>query len=138
MRTDEQIAADAADERAFSNHSEYEMWAARHCYECVNDDEETETWCPILGVALLGQWPKEWTRRRHHWTIGDKSGSYEVVDSCTEFVQRPEWPGDDDPDDDPVPPTPGPFDEEQPGQTDIFTFFAEDAIEQLQPERVTA
>jgi hypothetical protein len=98
MRTPEQIDADTdRTVKPFSNHSEYEIWASRHCYECVNDDANAELYCPILGAALLHGWPREWTRRTHTWQIGDKSGSYEVVDTCTEFVQRPEWPGDDDP-----------------------------------------
>jgi len=134
MRSSDQIAADARDKSPFSNHTEFEMWAGRYCYECVNDDAETETWCPILGVALFGQWPKEWIPRTHEWQIGDKSGSYEVVDTCTEFEQR----RDDGPDGEPDP-GPGPFDEEMPGQTDIFTFIVEDALDDLpQPERVTA
>lgn len=132
MRTLEQIRADAAAESAFSNHSEYEIWADRNCYECVHDNPETDTFCPILSVALLGGWPKEWTRRRVEFTtVEGKLSFYEVVDTCTEFEQRPDDEGGGD--DDPPPDGPGPFDAEQPGQTDIFTFFAEDAISKLQP-----
>jgi len=135
MRTADQIQADATPQRPFSNGTEYDIWADRWCYECTRDNPDTDTFCPILSVALLGNWPKEWTRAQHNWTVGDASGSYEVVDSCTEFEQRPD---DDGPDDDSGPqPGPGPFDEEQPGQTDIFTFFAEDAIEHLRPAEVS-
>jgi hypothetical protein len=56
--------------------------------------------------------------------------SYVVCHATLPTVASPGGP--------PEPPASGPFDEEQPGQTDIFTFFAEDAIEQLQPERVSA
>jgi hypothetical protein len=118
VRTAEQITADAADERPFSNSTEYESWAnkGRGCYDCAHDDWETEKWCPILGAALLGSWPKEWTRRTQTWEIGGKSGSYEVVDECTEFEERRDGPdGGADPDPGP-PPVIG-------GQIDVFEVF---------------
>jgi hypothetical protein len=92
MRTDEQIMADAADERPFSNHSEYEVWAdsGNGCYDCAHDNPDAERYCPILSAALLGKWPREWTRAAHQWQVGDKSGSYEVVDECVEFERRPD------------------------------------------------
>lgn len=139
MRTDEQINADAADERPFSNHTEYEIWAGggSGCYDCANDDPEAERYCPILSAALLSKWPREWTRVTHRWEVGGKSGSYEVVGECSEFVQRPEWPGDDDPDDDPDPvPDPPPVIE---GQVDMFEVFTDQIVEQIeQPQAVTA
>lgn len=132
MRTADQITADTAAERPFSNHSEYEIWAdsGRGCYDCVNDDADRELYCPILGAALLKGWPAEWTRRVHQWQIGDSSGSYEIVDQCTEFVERTDWPGDDDPDDVP-PPDPGPPPVVE-GQVDMFEVFTDQIIEQVE------
>ena len=123
MRTEEQIRADAEpDHRAFSNGTEYEIWAGRYCYECVHDDAETEKWCPILTVALLGAWPKEWTRATEPYTH---------VDTCTEFEQRPDDDGPDD--DEPEPDGPGPFDPEMPGEVDIFEVMVEQALERGVP-----
>lgn len=120
MRTAEEISADAEPRSPFSNSTEYEIWAGngRGCYDCVNDDAETEKWCPILGAALLGSWPKEWTRRTHDWSIGDKSGSIEVVDECTEFDERR---GDEGDDPEPEPEPPPVID----GQIDMFEVFAD-------------
>jgi hypothetical protein len=125
MRTDEQIMADAADERPFSNHSEYDYWAdsGKGCYDCVNDDAETEKYCPILSAALLGKWPREWTRATHQWQIGDKSGSYEVVDTCTEFERRPDDGDGPPPDPEPVPVA--------DGQVDMFEVFADQIVDQV-------
>lgn len=120
------VMANAKDERPFSNHSEYEYWAdsGRGCYDCIHDNPDVELYCPILGAALLGRWPAEWTRRVHHWEIGGKSGDYEVADECTGFERRPD--GDDGPD----VPEPGP----QPvavidGQVDMFEVFADSIAE---------
>jgi hypothetical protein len=134
VRTEDQIQADAAAERAFSNGTEYEIWAGRHCYECLHDNPETGTFCPILTVALLGHWPVEWTRATHNWTVGEHSGSYEVVDTCTEFERRP----DDGPGDDPPPDRPGPWDPEMPGQVDMFGVFVEQGINDLDRQAVPA
>jgi hypothetical protein len=127
MRTNEQIMADAADDHPFSNHSEYDMWAGSGtgCYDCLNDDEPTEKYCPILSAALLGKWPREWTRAAHRWEIGDKSGSYEVVDECTEFERRRD-DGGDDPEPEPEPP---PVVE---GQVDMFEVFADQIAEHVE------
>jgi len=130
MRTPDEIAADAEARSPFSNHTEYEMWAGhgRGCYDCANDDDATEKYCPILGAALLGGWPKEWTRRTVQWEIGGKSGSYEVVDECTDFDRRPDDDGPDDGDDQPEPdPGPPPVLE---GQIDMFEVFADRIAEQ--------
>lgn len=104
MRTEDEIRADATEERPFSNHSEFDIWADNHCYECQNDRAEEEAYCPILGVAMLhGVTPREWTTREEQWQIGDKSGSVTVVDDCTEFEQRTRFPGDpEEPDERPV------------------------------------
>jgi len=125
VRTYEQIAADAADDRPFSNHSEFEYWAdsGKGCYDCRHEDGG-ETGCPILTAALLGGWPTEWTRRTHRWEIDGKSGSYEVVDGCTEFEARRD--GDEDPPVQPPPPPPAELD----GQIDVFEVFAERIAEQ--------
>jgi hypothetical protein len=143
MRTHEQIAADAADERPFSNSSEYEYWAGsgKGCYDCLNDDAKTEKWCPILGVALLGQWPTEWSRRTIEWSspadaswgTPAASGSYEVVDECAEFLRRPDDDGGGD-DDDPDPGPPPVID----GQVDLFEVFADEIVERASRAVVAA
>lgn len=137
MRSEEEIRADAEDRRAFSNGTEYEMWADRWCYRCRNDNAETETYCPILSVALLGGWPKEWTR--HYVKFGayiKEAGRWEVsettaddpdgsvfVDTCTEFEERR------DGEDEPAPePEPSPV---IPGQVDMFEVFADQAVTEL-------
>lgn len=137
MRTSAEITADAADQRPFSNSTEYEIWANdRGCYDCTNDDDATEKWCPILSLAITGMWPKEWTRRTVDWEINGKTGSYETVGDCTEFDER----RDDDggPDDAPEPdPGPSPVIE---GQIDMFEVFAEritDEVSTLPVEAAT-
>jgi hypothetical protein len=133
MRTEAEITADARPGRAFSNHSEFDVWASRYCYECVHDDAEKELYCPILGVALIsGTTPREWVPA----TVTTEYGPYEAIDSCTEFVQRPEWPGDDDPDDGPDPdPGPPPVVE---GQLDLIDAYLETAIDELRKAPVTS
>lgn len=129
MRTEEQIAADAEARSPFSNGSEYERWADDWCFRCDKDKDDS---CPILSVAFLGQgWPKEWTRRRVRWQIGDGSGEYDAVDSCTEFEERRE--DGDGPEPEPAPPP------VLDGQVDMFEVFADRIAEQaLQPEAVSA
>lgn len=146
MRTEQQIAADAEKRSPFSNGSEYEMWADRWCYRCVKDNYETETYCPILSVAMLGSWPKELTR--HYVKFGARiegTNRFEVsettaddpdgctfVDSCTEFEERRD--GGSNPDPDPEPEPPPVID----GQVDMFEVFADQIVEQVpQPEQVT-
>lgn len=131
MRPETEITADAADERPFSNGTEYEIWADRHCYECVNDDPQAdpEVFCPIITVALLGKgdgpaWPKEWTRRYIKFgdriegtnrvevseTTADDPDGCMFVGTCTEFEQRPD-PGDGpEPEPEPVPDCDGQLD----------------------------
>jgi hypothetical protein len=126
VRTEAEITADARPGRAFSNHTEYDIWASRYCYECANDDAEKEVYCPILGVALITQTtPREWT---------EAAEPYPHVDACTEFVQRPEWPGDDDPDD-PPPPDPVP---DCDGQLDLIDAYLPTALAELEKAPVTS
>ncbi len=135
MRTSDQIQADAADDdRPFSNSTEYEIWAnnGRGCYDCANDDEDTEKWCPILGVAITGSWTAEWTRRTRTWEIGGKSGSYDVVDECTEFEHRRDDDGDSAPEPEPGPPP------VIAGQVDMFEVFAEQIADQAASDRSVA
>ena len=135
MRTYEEITADAADETPFSNGTEFEIWAGsgRGCWDCVNDDDATEKYCPILSVSLLGpSWPKEWTREKHRWQVGDKSGEYDVVGECTEFEERRDGGGGDDPAPE-TPPAP-----EIDGQVDMFAVFADQITEQATREQVPA
>lgn len=131
MRTEDQIRADARPGRAFSNGTEYDIWAGKYCYECVNDDPETEKYCPILSVAMLEPvTPKEWVAGK----VVTQYGSYEAVESCTEFEQRRR--GGDGPDDEPTP-VPQP---ECDGQLDIVDAYLDAAIGELAkaPEGVSA
>lgn len=130
MRTEAEITADARPGAPFSNHSEFEVWAERHCYECANDVPEAGTYCPILGVALVTDaTPKEWTS-----TEPDEHGCT-WIDTCTEFQQRPEWPGDDDPDAGPPPPEPVP---ECDGQLDLVDAYLPTALAELEKAPVAS
>lgn len=114
MRAYEEIAADATEGRAFSNSTQYEIWADRWCYRCVHDDDETEKWCPILSVSLLGVKPKEWTTLDHVYA------DYQ----CTEFEERRDYDGDDP---EPEPEPPPVID----GQIDIFEVFVDQVEQEL-------
>lgn len=139
MRTDEQIQADARPSRPFSNGTEGYAWMANWCDECVHNDEEAELWCPILTVALLGSTPAEWVEQSWQQIKGRPEGQLAPVlgDTyhCTEFVQRPEWPGDDDPD---VGPEPDPTPLEVHGQLDLVDAYLDTAINELQKAPVTS
>lgn len=152
MRSEDQIRADAADERPFSNGTEYDIWASRYCYECVNDNPQAdpEVFCPIITVALLGKgdgpaWPKEWTRqyvkfgdyvdetrtrRQPIETTADDPDGCMYVGECTEFEQRRD-PGD------------GPEPEPEPppvcdGQLDIIDAYLPTALAELDREPARA
>jgi hypothetical protein len=141
VRSEDQIRADAADRRPFSNQSEYDIWADRHCYDCVNDNPQAdpEVFCPILNVAMLGPaaWPAEWLRRHIKFgariegtsrvevieTDATDPDGFEIVGDCTEFERRP------DPGDEPEPePEPPPVCE---GQLDIIDAYLPVALAEL-------
>lgn len=136
MRTEEEIQADATEARPFSNGSEGHAWTSNWCDECVHNDEETELWCPILSVALLGSTPKEWVEqpwkqvsgRPEGHTAPELGGKYE----CTEFKRRPNDDGDDDPAPDPEPPP------EVDGQLDIVDAYLPIALAELSKAPETA
>lgn len=126
MRTyDEALADIDADNPPFSNGSEFEIWAGRHCYECVHDNANTEKYCPILSAALGGQgWPTEWTRRR----AGTEPTTYEAVDTCTDFEERRHGGGDPKP-------RPAPKPQVQvDGQLDLIDAYLDTAIRELTTE----
>lgn len=127
MKSEAEISAAATDGRPFSNGTEGYGWMAHWCDECTHNDEETELWCPILTVALLGKTPAEWTKR----TVESEYGSYDVIDTCTEFEQRHDDDGPDEPEPDPV----GPFDPEMPGQVDIFEVFVDKGLAKMADQR---
>lgn len=146
MRTEDEIRADAADERPFANGSEHDIWASRYCYDdCVHDDAEREIYCPIINVALLGphgrpSWPVEWTRRyirfgariegttrvEVHETTADDPAGYMTVGECTEYERRRD-PGDGDP---PAEPDPPPVCD---GQLDLVDLYLPTALAELTP-----
>lgn len=94
MRTPDEIDAAATEGSPFSNGSEGYAWMDRWCDECANNDEETEKWCPILSVALLGKTPAEWSEKPWQQIKGAPEGEVAPVlgDTyhCSEFVQAPE------------------------------------------------
>ncbi len=152
MRTMEQIQADADDtRRPFSNSTEFEMWADDKCYECVNDtmgvaNPDPEVFCPILSAALLGGWPKEWTRKHLKFgkriegttrvevseTTADDPDGFEYVDTCTEFEERRNGGGGGDA------PKPTPPRVECDGQLDIIDAYLDTAVAELTPNPVAA
>ena len=129
MRSEQEIRRDAAGERPFSNGTEWDIWADRWCYRCQHDDGSADKCCPIITVALLEGWPKEWTRERHEFTtVEGTPASYEVVDTCTEFEERRD-PGDGpDPEPEPTPVV--------EGQLDLIDAYLDTAIAELTPEMV--
>lgn len=134
MRTEAEITADARPGRAFSNGTEFDIWASRYCYECVHDNPnaDPEVFCPILGFSLLNDaTPREWVEG----TVTTKYGNYQAIESCTEFQQRPEWPGDDDPDAGPTPPDPAP---ECDGQLDLVDAYLPTALGEFLKAPVTS
>lgn len=125
MRTADEILADARDGSAFSNSTSFEIWAGnRGCWTCRNDDDATEKWCPILGVALSsGKTPAEWLE------LSDDVQDY----TCTEYDERR-----DDGDDDDSEPPPGPPPAEIDGQIDMFEVFADRIADQASAATVAA
>lgn len=106
VRDQSEIERDALPVRAFSNSTEWEIWAYGWCHKpCAKDANED---CPLLTVAVLGKTPAEWTK------VG--LGDYR----CSEFeeAEQPEMPPvpvlDDEPD--PLRRPDGEF----VGQVDIF------------------
>lgn len=120
MRSHDEIYDDAADEPAFSNNSEYEIWAERWCYRCKVDAafqrDETLEGCPLLTVAVMGRTPKEFVDAVDP---REAQGDYE----CTEFVPDDDEDGGEDPM--PVPPVPV---GEMDGQVDMFEVFADQIV----------
>jgi hypothetical protein len=137
MRTEAEIDTAAKPGRPFSNGTEGYAWMGNWCDECVNNDEEKELWCPILSVALLGKTPSEWIEQPWGQIKGRPEGETAPTlgDTyhCTEFVQRPEWPGDDDPDGEPDP-EPTPVCE---GQLDLIDAYLPTALDELRKAAVT-
>ncbi len=136
MRSEDEIHADAVEQRAFSNHSQFDYWAdsGRGCYDCRHDKPNIELYCPILSAGYLGLWPKEWERKTEKWEYGGKTGELEVVGECSEF----EYDDEDGDGEEPQPdPWPAPV-AEMEGQSDIFSVFADEIAEQPQRQVVSA
>lgn len=111
MRDYDAIIADATHKSPFSNGTSGEIWMDGWCYRCKVDGPfqrgNAEEGCPLLLVAYMQMTPKEWTE------VGLQDYH------CSEFV-----PDDDGRDGDPDP-NPAPL----PGQTDIFSVFADAVAE---------
>lgn len=117
------IPAEARSGRAFSNHTQFEIWAAnRGCWTCTKDDDATEKWCPILSSALIGGIPEQWTcETETDWLHGNYT--------CSDYEERRDDDGDDDPEPEPEPP---PVIE---GQIDIFEVFADHIADEAAAHR---
>jgi hypothetical protein len=130
VRTEAEIDAAARPGRPFSNGTEGYAWMGSWCDECVHNDEETELWCPILTVALLGKTPAEWVEQPWGQIPGRPEGETapSLTDRyhCTEFQQRPD-PGDEA--EDPPPPEPVP---ECDGQLDLVDAYLPTALAELE------
>jgi len=119
VKTDAEIDAAAIDKRPFSNGTEGYAWMANWCDDCGHNDEETEKWCPILSVALLGKTPAECVEQPWQQVAGRPEGETAPVlggtYECTEFelAADPEDPGDPPP----VAPEPVPVAD---GQLELF------------------
>jgi hypothetical protein len=131
MRTYDEISADAREGSAFSNSTQFEIWAAgRGCYSCHNDDlgiGGDTLHCPILSAALMGVTPREWTAETDEDHV---YGRY----VCSEYDERPD--DDDGPDGDPEPdPGPPPVID---GQIDMFEVFADRIADEVSQVRAGA
>jgi hypothetical protein len=105
VRTYDEIWADAKDEPAFSNSTEWEYWSASWCDECINEPEDENeaavNGCPLISVGFLGKTPKEWVPTSNPSRVpalGDCS-----LD-CLMFRDEDDGP---DPEPQPIPDPPG-------------------------------
>jgi hypothetical protein len=122
------IPAEAREGRAFSNSTQFEIWAAnRGCYTCTKDDDATEKYCPILTAALQGGIPPEWTCETEQDYL---HGNY----TCSDYEERHDDDGPDGGDDPEPDPGPPPVVE---GQIDMFEIFAERIADQAGSLAVT-
>lgn len=126
MRDHDAIFDDAREGSPFSNGESGWNWMSRWCHRCKVDGPftrgEADQGCPLLLVALMERTPKEWT----------ETGLQDY--HCSEFVP-------DDEEGDGSEPTPPPFPQpvaEMDGQTDIFSAFADQIAEAVQPETAGA
>jgi hypothetical protein len=124
-KTSDFVPADARDGSAFSNSTQFEIWASnRGCWTCTKDDDATEKWCPILSAALAGGIPQQWTcASEEDWLHGNYT--------CSDYEERrDDGPGDPDPE-----PEPPPVIE---GQIDMFEVLADHIADEASRERVGA
>lgn len=77
MKTDEEYDRTARDGQAFSNSTGYEIWSYNVCQgadnpreRCVNDDNDD---CPLLGLAITGRIPAEWTGPHERYACSEKT-----------------------------------------------------------------
>ena len=130
MRTEAEIQADAKPGSPFSNGTEGYAWMGNWCERCTNNDEETELWCPLLTVALLGKTPVEWIEQP--WRSWNDANGVEHPPApslgdkyhCIEFEDRRDPDDGDDPEPEPEPPV-------CEGQLDIVDLYLDAAIDQL-------
>lgn len=143
MRSYDEALAAAKDKPAFSNGSEGHAWTDRWCDTCVHDRSARVDsvkpdprnngllGCALLGVAIMGQTPAEWTEqpwkqiagRPEGETAPELGGKY----VCSEYEEDRHDEGDDDPEPEPEPP---PVVE---GQLDLIDAYLDTAIAELTP-----
>jgi hypothetical protein len=96
MRTDDEIDAGARPGSAFSNGYEWDCWSSKWCDRCVHDDWQTDKFCPLVAVAMLGdKTPAEW--------MDEKPLSLYDRYTCIEFRSEDDGP---DPTPKPIPDPP--------------------------------
>lgn len=97
MDTYETAYANARDERAFSNGTDWEIWSYNNCETCAHDaetrvpDPPLGAGCPLILVAFFHRTPREWIPGPDK-VCGDKY-------TCTYYRHEDE----DDPDAQPEP-----------------------------------
>jgi hypothetical protein len=114
VRTYEQIMADAKQEPAFSNGTEGYAWMDNWCWHPCKKDRNED--CPLIMASIMGVTPIEWTEVER-FSLADRY-------NCSEFE-----PDDRDGDDREPEPFPQPV-AEMDGQTDIFSVYADQIVEQ--------
>lgn len=155
MRTYDEIISTAKDEAPFSNGTEGYAWTGTWCDTCIYDrsarDEEQYPpdpvnggllGCPLLGAALIGMTPTEWTEQPWRQITGRPEGETAPClgekFTCSEYFRDPDIDGDDGPEDPPNnPPPPEPPPIEVDGQLDLIDAYLDTAIAELTPRLVT-
>jgi hypothetical protein len=80
------------DEVPFSNGTSFDIWAYNVCGAgtgCVHDSDHgnpdvgPDKWCPLITLALMHVWPKEWPEEN-----GSPSGCNEYEEAARELTEK--------------------------------------------------